>query len=58
MQMLGDVTVNVPRDVSFAQDGITYSLSAGEQTLRGDTVLNFMKYAYAGDEKLTAKLKK
>lgn len=54
LQTLGDVTVDVPRDISFAVDGITYTLSAGEQTMRPDQLLKYMKYAYAGDEKLAA----
>lgn len=54
LQTLGDVTVDVPRDIAYAVDGITYTLPAGPQTLRPDQVLKYMKYAYTGDEQLAA----
>lgn len=51
---LGPVTVSVPRDAEFRVNAITYSLAAGEQILKPDTLLQYMKNAYAGDEKLKA----
>ncbi len=54
LQKLGEVRVNVPRDVDFRADAITYSLSAGVQELKPDVLLQYMKHAYTGDDKLKA----
>ena len=51
---LGDVTVNVPHDVSFKAQAITYTLSAGPQVLKPDILVQYMKHAYSGDDKLRA----
>ena len=54
MQKLGETVVNVPRDTEFRVNAITYSLAAGEQVLKPDTLLQYMKHAFSGDEKLKA----
>ena len=50
VQTLGEAPITVPRDVSFSVDGITYTLNAGEQTLKPDVLLDYMRYAFTGDE--------
>ena len=54
MQTLGEVDVAVPRDVSYAVNGITYTQKAGVQTMRGDALLKYMKHAFEGDERFRA----
>ena len=52
--LLGDVQIAVPRDVTFRADAISYSLTAGRQVLKPDLLLQYMKHAYTGDDKLSA----
>lgn len=51
---LGDVDVDVPRDVSYKVNGITYDQAAGVQTMKGDVLLKYMKHAFEGDERYRA----
>ena len=54
MGTLGEVEVNVPRDVSYKVNGITYDQKAGPQTMKGDALLYYMTYAFEGDERYRA----
>ena len=54
LSMLGDVEVDVPHDTVFHVDAITYTLSAGVQSMKPDLLLQYMKHAFSGDEKLKA----
>ncbi len=54
MGTLGEVEVNVPRDVSYKVNGITYDQKAGMQTMKGDALLHYMTHAFEGDERYRA----
>ncbi len=51
VQTLGDAPVRVPRAVSFAVNGITYTLEAGEQTLKPDVLFYYMTGAFEGEDR-------
>ena len=53
MQKLGAVDIRLEKDVKFSVDAITYTYSAGVQTMTSDALLKYMKYAGVGDALLT-----
>lgn len=52
LQRLGPVDILLGSDVRFSVDAITYTYSAGRQTMTSDALLKYMKYAAEGDEQL------
>jgi len=50
LRTIGDITVNVHKDISLSRSDIILELKAGEQKLSPDTLLKYMKYGDNGDE--------
>lgn len=54
MQKLGSVSFELPADISFSVEAITYTYSAGPVEMTSDSLLKYMKYSASGDDLLSA----